>query len=309
LEDQQMKTLLVGGTGMIGGYIALRLREAGADVTLAARSRAPEGSPLADFPLLSGSYIEGDFTVDRLAAFDDLIFTAGNDIRQVPQGATAVESDRFYQRANSVGVPQFFARAKQAGIRRAAYVGSFYPQAKPELVGATGYVRSRLDADVGARALADSDFHVVSLNAPMVTGMLPGTPPIMDKMRAEWALGRLNFPLRATDGGTQFISVHSLYEAVVGGLERGENGRGYLVGDQNFHHADYFKLHFEAAGRRAVFEITDDEMPLMPDMMLYAGRRATIFYEPEGSEALGYTRNDMTRAVEEIVKFVRDHPS
>jgi dihydroflavonol-4-reductase len=36
-----MKTLIVGGTGMIGGYIALRMREAGHEVTLAARNPAP----------------------------------------------------------------------------------------------------------------------------------------------------------------------------------------------------------------------------------------------------------------------------
>jgi dihydroflavonol-4-reductase len=304
-----MKTLIVGGTGMIGGYIALRMREVGHAVTLAARGPARESSPLAGFPFLRGSYVDGDFTVEQLAGFEDLIFTAGNDIRQVPQGASTAESDTFYRRANTIGVPRFFELAKRAGIRRAAYVGSFYPQAKPEIVGATGYVRSRLDADEGARALADRNFHVVSLNAPMVTGMLPGEPPVMDRMRAEWALGRRDLPLRATNGGTNFMSVRSLYEAVIGGLERGENGRGYLVGDQNFHHADYFKLNFEVAGRHVKFEITDDEMPLMPDLMLYAGRYGTIFYEPQGSKTLPYTRNDVQHAVEEIVKFVHDDPS
>jgi dihydroflavonol-4-reductase len=301
-----MKALIVGGTGMIGGYIALRLREEGHQVTLAARHPVPAGSPLEGFDFLPGSYIDEAFTRGQLEGYDTLVFTAGNDIRQVPRGLNKAAQDGFYRRANSEGVPRFFALAHAAGIRRAAYVGSFYPQARPDLVGPSGYIRSRLDADEGARALAGPDFHVVSLNAPFVIGMLPGLAPANCQAMAQWALGRKDLPLHAARGGVNFISFQSLYEAVRGGLAHGENGRGYLVGDENLHFAEYFELYFRAAGRRVEFSVRDEPMPMIPDSSLFAGRNGTIFYDPDGVETLGYRRHDMARTVGEIVEFARN---
>lgn len=297
-----MKALVVGGTGMIGGYIALHLREEGHEVTIASRN-PPRAAVLADFPLLPGSYVDETFMKADLAPFDTIVFAACNDPRHVPRGATRAEADAFYHRANSIAVPRFFALAREAGVRRMAYIGSFYPQARPDLMEPTGYIRSRLDADEGARALATPDFHVVSLNAPVVIGAIPGIVP--NKAQAEWALGRREVALTAASGGVNFITMRSLYEAVRGGLERGENGRGYLVGGENLHFADYFKLWFDAAGRDVTFEIRDEPMPMFPDGALMAGRGGTIFYEPEGVAELGYKPDDMARAVREIVDMVR----
>jgi nucleoside-diphosphate-sugar epimerase len=297
-----MKTLVVGGTGMIGGYIALRQREEGHEVVIAAR-KPPRAAVLADLPVLTGDYTEDSFTASDLEPFDTIVFAACNDPRHVPRGLDKADEDEFYRRNNSLAVPRFFALARQAGVRRMAYVGSFYPQAKPELVGPSGYIRSRLEADEGARALATPDFHVVSLNAPVVIGCIPGIIP--NKAQAEWALGRREAPLRAASGGVNCISMRSLYDAIRGGLERGENGRGYLVGGENLHFADYFGLFFQAAGREVTFEIRDEPMPLFGDGALMAGRNGTIFYQPEGVVELGYEPNDLARAVREIVDMVR----
>jgi nucleoside-diphosphate-sugar epimerase len=298
-----MKTLVVGGTGLIGGYVALRRREDGEEVVIAAR-KPPRAAALADFPLLLGDYAQDSFTVRDLAGFDTIVFAAGNDPRHLPRGLDAAAEAEFYRRANSLAVPRFFALAREAGVRRMAYVGSFYPQARPELIGPSGYVRSRLEADEGVRALAGPDFHVISLNAPVVVGGIPGYTP--NKPQAEWALGRRDAPLRAASGGVNCMSVHSLHQAIRGGLERGENGRGYLVGGENLRFTDYFKLYFRAAGREVDFEIRDDEpMPFFADGALMAGRAGTIFYEPEGVAELGYEPNDMARAAREIVDMVR----
>jgi nucleoside-diphosphate-sugar epimerase len=302
-EEGGMKTLVVGGTGMIGGYIALRQREEGHQVTISAR-KPPRAAVLADFPVLLGDYVEDSFTTQDLTPFDAIVFAACNDPRHVPPGLDKAAEDDFYRRANSLAVPRFFALARQAGVRRMAYIGSFYPQAKPDLVGPSGYIRSRLEADEGARALAGPNFHVVSLNAPVVVGCIPGIVP--NKARAEWALGRREAPLHAASGGVNCISMRSLYQAIRGGLERGENGRGYLVGGENLRFADFFQLHFRAAGREVEFEIRDDEpMPFFADGALMAGRDGTIFYEPEGVAELGYEPNDMARAVREIIDMVR----
>ena len=41
--------------------------------------------------------------------------------------------------------------------------------------------------------------------------------------------------------------------------------------------------------------------PLFPDMILYAGRNAVIEYEPDNDE-LGYSRNNVRAAVDELVR-------
>lgn len=300
-----MKVLVLGGTGLIGGHAALHLREQGHHVTIAARKPPPPASPLAGLPLLAGDYLADDFDAKTLSAFDALVFAAGNDIRHVPPGANEAA---HWQRANVEGVPRFFRRARDAGIRRAVLIGSFYPQAAPHLVEKSSYVRGRLLADEGTRALATPDFHVCSLNAPFVAGTVPGLVVPGFAVYVRYALGQMpQIPPFAIPGGVNFISTTSLSEAITGALSRGENGKAYLVGDENLSFADYFGELFRAAGRTAPLEVIDREHPLLPDAILYAGRGATIYYEPDAQETalLGYRRNDMRRTLREIVEFYR----
>ena len=76
-----MKTLVVGGGGFIGGDAAICLAAQGHDVTIGGRRPAPAASPMANFPLLTGDFFEGGFTVDELRGFDAVIFAAGSDVR------------------------------------------------------------------------------------------------------------------------------------------------------------------------------------------------------------------------------------
>ena len=298
-----MKTLIAGGTGGIGGYIALALEEQGHKVTLAARHRPKEGGAIAHFPVLLGSYIDDDFSKDQSKGFDNLIFAACNDIRQLPQGLSDKEETAYYRRANSEAVPRFVALARDAGIKNCAYIGSFYNQARPDLIPTSGYIQSRLAADEGVRALAGSDFRVVSLNAPWVVGAVRGGENLLYAGLAKYGRGESpDVPVFAIPGGLNFISVQSLTEATIASLTKGENGRGYLVGDENLHFKDFFGYFFKAAGRGDVdIPVRDEPHPLWPDVTLLAGRAGTIFYEPEGVAEFGYRLNDIERTVKDIV--------
>jgi hypothetical protein len=108
-------------------------------------------------------------------------------------------------------------------------------------------------------------------------------------------------PLFAPPGGSNYISVKSVWESVIGGLERGENGRGYLIGDANMYYKDMFEMIFRLVGRADVkLEVRDEEHPILQDISLFAGRAGTVFYEPEGADELGYTLGDVERACREI---------
>ncbi len=303
-----MKILVVGGTGLIGGHAAIHLAELGHEVSIAARNPAADGTPMSKLPLLRGDYLGDDYTARSLAGYDAMVFAAGNDIRHVPPGT---DEAAHWQRANVEGVPRFFRLARDAGIGRAVYIGSFYPQARPDLVDKLAYVRGRKLADDGARALATKDFQVCSVNAPFVAGSVPGLIVPGLAAHAAYALGRIpQIPPFAMPGGVNFISTQSLSEAVAGALARGENGKAYLVGDENLSFQDYFGEYFHAAGREAPLEVIDREHPLLPDTVLYAGRGGSIYYEPDAAETalLGYRRNDMRRTLREIVAFYRKLP-
>jgi hypothetical protein len=91
----------------------------------------------------------------------------------VPPGADA---PAHWLYANGEALPRFFSLAREAGVRKAVLIGSFYPQVEPSLVDSDPYVRSRHLACTGARAQAAPGFDVCSLNAPFMVGSVPGLP-------------------------------------------------------------------------------------------------------------------------------------
>ena len=295
-----MKVLVIGGTGALGGHAALHLAAKGHAVTITGRGEgAPAGTPLTGLDYLRGDYIAGDFTADKLAGFDWLIHAAGNDPRHVPAGE---DFGAWLHKANHVALPAVFAAAREAGVKRAVQLGSFYPQAAPDLIAGNVYIQSRLAACEKARAEGRPGFDVVSVNAPFMVGTVPGLSSAIFEPYVQWAKGLIPIPAFAPPGGTNFMSFLSLSEAIEGALERGEPGKAYLVGDENLTFQQYFQLFFDAVGSDVKVEVRDEELPLLPDVAIPQGRGNTIAYEPDAAETalLGYRRHDIANAVREI---------
>ncbi|WP_109796490.1 MULTISPECIES: NAD-dependent epimerase/dehydratase family protein [Novosphingobium] len=296
-----MKVLVIGGTGALGGHAALHLAAQGHDVTISGRgAAAPAGTALTTLGYMQGDYVAGDFTADRLGGFDWMVFAAGNDPRHVPQGA---DFAAWLHKANHLALPAVFAAAREAGMSRAVQLGSFYPQAAPELIAGNVYIQSRLAACEGARAEGRPGFDVISVNAPFMVGTVAGLPSAIFEPYVQWAKGNIPVPFFAPTGGTNFMSFRSLSEAIEGALLRGEPGKAYLVGDENLSFRDYFQLFFDAVGNPVTLEARDEELPLLPDVAIPQGRGNTIRYEPDAGETalLGYRRGDVAAAVAEIV--------
>lgn len=295
-----MKILVVGGTGALGGHAATYLADKGHDVSIAARNAPAPGTPMAAMPFIQGDYVAGDFTPERLKGFDAIIFAAGNDPRHIPP---STDAQAHLLHANAEAVPAFMRAAREAGVKRVIQLGSFYPQAAPELEANNFYIRSRRLACEGARAEARPGFDVISVNAPFMVGSVPGLPSMIFEPYVAWAEGKLPIPTFGPAGGTNFMSFRSLSQALEGALLRGESGKAYLVGDENLSFADYFGLFFKAAGNPAVLDARDEAHPLLPDVAIPQGRGNWIRYEPDAAETalLGYVRNDVANAVAEVV--------
>lgn len=304
-----MKILIVGGTGMIGAHAALFLKEKENDVTLAARRPVSADSPLAGFPVLLGDYAEGTFAEADLAPFDAIVFAAGNDIRHLSRGE---DEQAFWKKMQIEGVPNFVALARRAGVKRLVQLGSYYHHVMPHLAESNAYVMARKLADEGARALATADFKVCTLNPPSIVGAFPGVSAKRYASLVAWARGeRPEIPDFAPAGGTNYMSVRSLCEAIWGALQNAEPGRAYLIGDENLTFRDFFQKIFDAVGSGRVLEVRDEEHPILPDAFIVPGRGNILAYEPDPEETrlLGYTRNDIDRAIAEVVAMVDRTPA
>lgn len=298
-----MKILIVGGTGLAGADAALHLREQGHDITLMAR-KPSAASCLEDFEFLQGDYVKDDLAQLNLGQYEALVFAAAADIRYLPMDGSVSPED-FYAKTNTEAVPAFFAAAKAAGITRAVYIGTFYPQVAPHRIGECAYVTSRHLADEGVRALADETFHVCSLNPSFILGHIPGLPvPHLDAM-ASYAKGQIpDMPVFAPPGGTNHISSRSIAIAIGNALIKGENGKAYLIGDENYSWQEYLQQWFDLAGNAQKIEVRDDiDHPMLPAVIMFAGAGSTIAFEPNAKETelLGYPRNQISELVKEIV--------
>jgi hypothetical protein len=98
------------------------------------------------------------------------------------------------------------------------------------------------------------------------------------------------------------MSTRSLSEAVAGALEHGESGKAYLLGDENLSFADYFGEYFRLAGRQEPLPVIDQEHPLLPDSILYAGRGSTLYYQTDADDTrrLGYRQGDARGTLREV---------
>jgi dihydroflavonol-4-reductase len=298
-----MKTLVIGGTGLIGTYAALELSERGHEVTIGARREPVPESPVAGYPLVLADYSAGEYGQDVLSGFDAVVFAAGQDVRQGGSDA----DDEFWMRYQSDGVPQVTAAARDAGVSRFVQIGSCYHQAEPALIASDRYVRARADADTRARELSNATFAACTLNPPPIVGMLPGSSTRRFGRLVAWAAGEADGPDFAPPGGTNYMSARSLAEAIAGAIERGAAGAAYLVGDENLTYREYFQALIDLSGGTRVLAVRDEEHPFLPDRMIVTGRSRVFQLEldPATVELLGYRRHDALPMLAEMVATVQ----
>lgn len=298
-----MKILVVGGTGYVGGYTSLFLKSKGYDVTIMSRSKPKGTSKLNDLPFVQGNYVEDDFTDGRLEGYDGLMFCAGIDLMYYPKDGSVGKAE-FFEKCNTIGIPKFFEAAKREGISRSVYMSSFYPMVNPDST--DPYVRSRLLADKGARALSSSSFNVCSLGLPWIVGYFPGFNVVHWTAFAKYAMGQIpGFAEFAPAGGANYLTCQSVAEAMEGGLLRGESGKDYLLGDVNMSWKEFFEAWFNAAGRPRNLEVRPGEHPLIPTEVLNYLDGIVPNYDPSAEETrlLGYQRGVLRPMIEESFQY------
>lgn len=294
-----MKTLVVGGAGFVGSATSLLLHDAGHDVTIMSRSKPRPGSRLDEIRFVPGNYIEDDFSDGRLLeGYEWLVFCAGSDMGNYPSAGDVSQAD-FFEKANIVALPRFFEAAKRAGIRRSVYMGSFYSYVAPQVIDHIPYVRSRHLSDIAVRSLSTPDFNVCSCALPWIVGHTPGVTVSHWHGLALLAQGKLpGVAESAPIGGANFMSSRAVAQCMLGGLERGESGKSYLIGDENLSWKEFFELWFAAAGRPRDLPTAPGNV-LVPDFVLSYLDHGSTDYEPPAAETalLGYERGTLRQTV------------
>jgi len=292
-----MRTLVIGGSGLVGWHSAQAIQGSGHSVVLGARRLRPD----LGFELLQGDYAEGGFSERDLAGFHAVVFAAGQDVRHRKPGDDA----GFWVKYQSEGISALAERCRRAGVERFVLVGSCYHQAMPELIASDAYVRARAMAEERTLALASESFSVVTINPSWIVGLAPGRSHRGFRRMIAWARGMLpQVPFEAPPGGSNFMSVESVSQAIAGALRSGDSGKAYLVGDLNLSFKEYLELFAAASGRELDLVVTDREHPFIPDSTIVPGRGSTLSYVPDESERvrLNYKTGDVSRAVEDLVR-------
>jgi len=300
-----MKTLVVGGAGFVGSAASLLLHDAGHEVTIMSRSQPKPGSRLDDLPFVAGNYIEDDFSDGaKLEGYDWLVFCAGSDMGNYAEGASASQAE-FFERANVEGLPRFFEAAKKAGIRRSVYMGSWYSYVAPQVIDRIPYVHSRHVSDAAVRALSGPEFNVCSCALPWIVGHTPGLPVAHWHALTRLAQGKLpGVPESAPVGGANFMSSRAVAQCMLGGLERGESGKSYLIGDENLSWKEFFELWFAAASHPRDLPVERGNV-LVPDYALSYLDFGSTDYEPPAEETalLGYERGTLRKTIEDSFAY------
>ncbi len=295
-----MRTLVVGGTGMIGAHIAQTLLDSGHDVSVMSRSPESENDPpqIAGLSRIVGDYIDG-VDGDVLASFDNVAFAAGQDIRHIDAERDTLE---LWLDIQGRAVPAFAEVARDAGVKRFVQIGSYYHHLFPEWADQIPYVAGRKMADEGARALTTDEFAAITLNPPSIVGATPGTSLRRFSRMFSWLRGERKEEVFAPPGGTNYMSAHALASAVLGAIDRGQPGVAYIVGGENLTFREFFQMVAEAAGSTLTVEERDEECPFLPDRFIVQGRGTVVAFDVPQSERelLGYRQGDVRQALEDI---------
>jgi nucleoside-diphosphate-sugar epimerase len=222
-----MRVLVTGGTSLIGGEVAARLRDRGDNVVLFQRRPGPAG-----FEQQLGDLSDAAAVAAATAGADAVVHLAAK------AGISGAWSE--YEKANVHGTANVIAAAFSEHVQRFVYISSpSVAHAGESLVGAGAgpadpdtarghYARSKAEAELLALEASSSGFPVVVIRPHLIWG--PGDEQLVGRIVARAREGRL-----ATVGtGAALIDttyVSNAADAIVAALDRAPavEGRSFVV--------------------------------------------------------------------------------
>lgn len=267
-----MKVFIIGGTGLLGSIAANLLIDRGDEVKTISLPPLPVGADInPKMEIEFGNYMEmsDEDLLAKLKGYDALVFASGVDDRVA--GPSPVYD--LYEKYNTKPTERFLRLAKEAGIKKAVVLGSYFTyfaRKNPEweLGKWNPYIRSRLHQDEVALSFADDNFSVAILGLPYIFGTQKGRKPVWTilvenilsmKKKTMWP-----------KGGTTMVTVRQVGEAIVGAIDRNVGGNYYPIGYYNYTWVEMLKLFHKGMG------CPNKPIKTIPDWMFRLGGKMTL---------------------------------
>jgi dihydroflavonol-4-reductase len=227
-----MKVFIIGGTGLLGSASAAELIKRGHQVVSIALLPLPDKSCLpSEMEIIPGNFLNmsDDELKGYLAGCDAFVFAAGVDER-VEFPAPVLD---YYIKYNVDSVKRLLRLSKEAGIKRAVILGSYFSWFAKEwpalnLTRYHPYIKSRILQEEVALSFNDDGMDVMVLELPYIFGTQPGRKPVWTFL-VQSIKEMKGFTLY-TKGGTTMVTVRQVAQAVSGAIENGKGGTCYPVG-------------------------------------------------------------------------------
>lgn len=211
---------MIGGTGLLGSEAAQILSDAGHSLVSLALAPLPESYTAPErMSLHLHNYLDmSDEALLRLmAGCEAFVFAAGVDER--------IEFRRpvypQYERYNIAPIRRLLSLCRQAGIRQAVVLGSYFCHfarlwPEDELGRWHPYIRSRLAQEDLALSFQSEDLSVCVLQLPYIFGAQPGRKPVwvfmVDMIRG------MPFATFYPPGGSAMVTLRQTGQAIAGAV-------------------------------------------------------------------------------------------
>lgn len=243
-----MKTLVTGGTGLIGNAIARRLHERGHQVRALVRDPARAEPLLPNAELIRGD-VEQPASLDAAMRGIEWVFHAAGMPEQWQR------DDGIFERVNTVGTANVMRAARAAGVRRVIYTSTMDVFAAPSggtLVESnidpepkhTAYERSKQAAEKEVEKVRAEGLDVVYVNPSAVYGPSP-VHIGANSMFLQLLNGQM--PM-VPPGGMPLVYIDGVADAHLAAAERGRNGERYLLADTHATNRELVTAIARAAG-------------------------------------------------------------
>ena len=264
-----------------------------------------------------------------LEGCDVFIFAAGVDER-VEFKAPVYES---YYKFNIAPLERIFPLCKQAGVKRAVVLGSYFsylakehPE-RPDFVTKNQYIKSRLDQEKACEDACDENFSVKVLELPYIFGTQPGRKPVwvilIEQIKMMDKLPCTLYP----KGGTAMLTCRQVGEVIAGAAEREKPGfEAFPIGMYNLTWKQFLKIVYAARGmgeNRKIIGIPPAFMKMgmgkivkdyqargidsgidplnLPDIM-----DINLFIDPKYARELTATEDDIKAAITDSIKVSQE---
>lgn len=322
-----MKVFMIGGTGLLGCAAAQLFIDKGHSVKSMALPPLPEGAPIPkEMELVFGNFMEmkDDEIKAMMAGCDCLVFAAGIDER-VEFPAPVYQ---YYEKFNINPTKRLIGLAKECGLTSSVILGSYFAYFAKEklemkLTEKHPYIRSRIEQEEAALALADDKMSVAVLELPYIFGTQPGRKPVWVILIEQ--LYRMPGVTMYPKGGTAMLTVRQVAQTIVGAAELNKGAKAYPIGYYNLTWDEFLAIAHAAMGKpnRKIIHIANWMFKLFGKTMLKQYAKKNIdpglnpvdladimgmnsFIDKKWSVELGATDDDIKKAIFESVKLSVD---